>query len=110
MFKQKDDLFFGDIIEFFKTLEPQFLSLLSELCKIIELILVLPASNADCERCFSRLKLIKDRQRSTVGSEKLNFFMIVALNKTIFDNLDFEEIADEFMSRNERRQKNILGK
>ena len=82
------------------------LSLLSELCKIIELILVLPASNAESERS---LKLIKGRLRSTMKTDKLNHIMIVGLNKDIFDNLDFEEVVDEFISRNERRQK-LLGK
>ena len=103
------NLVFGDIIEFFKRCAPQVLSLLSELCKIIELILVLPASNAESERSFSKMKLIKGRLRSTMKTDKLNHFMKVGLNKDIFDNLDFEEVVDEFISRNERRQK-LLGK
>ena len=101
------NLVFGDIIEFFKRCAPQVLSLLSELCKIIELILVLPASNAESERSFSKMKLIKGRLRSTMKTKKLNHFMIVGLNKDIFDNL--EEVVDKFISRNERRQK-LLGK
>ena len=109
IFRKKDNLVFGDIIEFFKRCAPQVLSLLSELCKIIELILVLPASNAESERSFSKMKLIKGRLRSTMKTDKLNHFMIVGLNKDIFDNLDFEEVVDEFISRNERRQK-LLGK
>lgn len=109
MFKKKDNLVFGDIIDYFKKLEPQILSLLSEVCKIVKLILVLPASNAESERSFSKMKLVKDRLRSTMNAKKLNHFMIVAHNKDIFDNLDFEEIADEFISRTDRRQK-ILGK
>ena len=109
IFRKKDNLVFGDIIEFFKRCAPQGLSLLSELCKIIELILVLPASNAESERSFSKMKLIKGRLRSTMKTDKLNHFMIVGLNKDIFDNLDFEEVVDEFISRNERRQK-LLGK
>ena len=94
---------------YFKKLEPQILSLLSEVCKIVKLILVLPASNAESERSFSKMKLVKDRLRSTMNAKKLNHFMIVGHNKDIFDNLDFEEIADEFISRTDRRQK-ILGK
>ena len=109
IFRKKDNLVFGDIIEFFKRCAPQVLSLLSEICKIIELILVLPASNAESERSFSKMKLIKGRLRSTMKTDKLNHFMIVGLNKDIFDNLDFEEVVDEFISRSERRQK-LLGK
>ena len=55
------------------------------------------------------MKLIKGRLRSTMKTDKLNHFMIVGLNKDIFDNLDLEEVVDEFISRNERRQ-NLLGK
>ncbi len=55
------------------------------------------------------MKLIKGRLRSTMKTDKLNHIMIVGLKKNIFDNLDFEEVVDEFISRSERRQK-LLGK
>lgn len=109
MFDLKENLVFGDIIDYFTNLEPQVQILLSEVCKVVELVLVLPASNAESERSFSKMKIIKDRLRSTMSAKKLNHYMIVAHNKSIFDNLDFDEIADEFISKNERRQK-ILGK
>ena len=109
IFEKKENLVFGDIIDFFKNLEPQVQILLCEVCKVLELVLVLPASNGESERSFSKMKIIKDRLRSTMSAKKLNHFMIVAHNKAIFDSLDFEEIADEFISKNERRQK-ILGK
>ena len=83
-------------------------NLLSEVCKVLELILVLPASNAALERSFSRMKNIKTRLRSTMTAKHLNHFMIMGHYKEMVDNLDLEKIAAEFICRNENRQK-VLG-
>ena len=64
MFPDNDTLCYTDVIDFFKKLEPGKRKLLSEVCKVFELILVLPASNAEVERSFSKLKIIKTRLRS----------------------------------------------
>lgn len=39
-------LFISDIIEYFKSLLPAQLDLLSEVCKLLKLFLVMPATNA----------------------------------------------------------------
>ena len=49
MFQDQKDIEYGDIIPFFKNLKPEMRNLLSEVCKVVELILVLPASNAALE-------------------------------------------------------------
>ena len=72
MFQDEKSKSYGDIIPFFKKLKPQMRNLLSEVCKVLELILVLPASNAALERSFSRMKNIKTRLRSTMTAKRLN--------------------------------------
>ena len=108
MFQNEKSKRYGDIIPFFKKLKPQMRNLLSEVCKVLELILVLPASNAALERSFSRMKNIKTRLRSTMTAKRLNHFMIMGHYKEMVDNLDLEKIAAEFISRNENRQR-VLG-
>ena len=108
MFQGEKSKSYGDIIPFFKKLKPQMRNLLSEVCKVLELILVLPASNAALERSFSRMKNIKTRLRSTMTAKRLNHFMIMGHYKEMVDNLDLEKIAAEFICRNENRQK-VLG-
>ena len=50
-------LVFDDIIEHFKKMEPRCRGLLSEVMKIFELVLVLPATNATSERSFSKIEV-----------------------------------------------------
>ena len=109
MFQDQKDIEYGDIIPFFKNLKPEMRNLLSEVCKVVELILVLPASNAALERSFSKMKFIKTRLRSSMKAKRLNHYMIMGHYKEMVDNLDLEKIAFEFIRRNENRQK-VLGK
>ena len=99
----------GDIIQYFKNLEPSLKDLLSEVCKIVELTLVLPASNAESERKFSLMKLIKTRLRSTMTQKRLNHFMIFGGYPELVDKLDLTEIAQEFVAKRLNRE-NIFGK
>ena len=65
-FPAKEELIFQDIIIFFKNMNPGLRALMTEVCKVMELIQVLPATTASPERSFSRSKLIKTPLRSTM--------------------------------------------
>ena len=88
-----------DIIEYFQDLEPSNKNLLSEFGKIIELILVLPATNATSERSFSKLKL-----HSTMSQARLNHYMIFSVYKEHVDTLDLPAPAKEFVLRYPKRE------
>ena len=105
MFPKGNYLQFGDIISYFKENPLKLKECIPEVCKIVELILVLPASNATPERSFSKLKLIKTHLRSTMSAERLNHFMILGLYTEMVDNLNVDKIATEFISRYEIRKK-----
>ena len=105
MFPKKDDLKFGDLISFFKENARKVRYCIPEVCKVMELILVLPASNASPERSFSKLRSIKTHLRSTMSAERLNHFMILGHYTKMVDNLDSEKIATEFISRYEVPEK-----
>ena len=98
-FETKQNVKIEDIIVYFKTLNPGLKSLLSEVCKVMELVLVLPATTAEGERCFSRLKLVKTHLRTTISQEHLNHFMVMGIYPNLVDKLDSNKIADEFISR-----------
>merc|ERR1712173_314482 len=96
IYPRKEILVMSDIIDYFKSLGPRVKDLLSEVCKVMELILVLPCSNAESERKFSLMKLIKTRIRSKISQERLNHFMIFGGYPELVDNLlDLKEIAQE---------------
>ncbi|KAK3927422.1 Primosomal protein N', partial [Frankliniella fusca] len=49
-----------------------------------------------CERCFSKLKMLKTRLRSRMSDEYLNDAMIIAVERETSDNLDPEHILDKY--------------
>ena len=50
MFSEKKDVTYADIMAYIRQLGPDVLLFIGEVCKVVELILVLPASNATIER------------------------------------------------------------
>lgn len=61
----------SEIVEFFKSLTLAQKEHLSEVCKLLKLLLVMPATNATSERSFSSLRRIKSYLRSTMNQERL---------------------------------------
>lgn len=70
----------------------------------MQLILVLPATNATSERSFSAMRRVKYYLRSTMGQERLNHLMVLHVHKSETDSLDLIQIANTFVSRNDHRE------
>lgn len=60
-------------------------------------------TNVSDERSFSKLKLIKNYLRNTIGDDRLNSLSILAIEYEVLDNLNFDEIIDEFVSLKNRK-------
>ena len=56
-----------DIVEFMR--QDGYCDLLSEGSTVLQLILVLPATNAECERCFSCLKRVKTYLKNALSQK-----------------------------------------
>ena len=78
-------------------------SLLSEVVKLVSLILVMPATNATSERSFSALRRVKTYLRSSMNQSGLNHLMIFHVHKEFTDNLDLIACANDFVAGNEHR-------
>lgn len=83
-------------------------SLLSEVITILQIILVMPATNAVSERSFSALKRIKDYLRSMMLQGRLNNSMLLHIHEDEFDIMDLIQIANTFGSKNKSRN-NMFG-
>ena len=70
----------------------------SEVCMMVRLILVMPATNAANERSFSTMRRIKSYLRSTMGQARLNHVMVLHIYQEQLDELDLTAIANEFVS------------
>ena len=62
-FSSKDQVVLSDILSFFQTCTPGQLELLSQVTKLVKLLLVMPATNAESERTFSAVRQIKNDQQ-----------------------------------------------
>lgn len=80
------DAFLEEPISYWKTNITAFISFnneqikLQDLCTIAVRVLVLPGSEAICERCFSQLKLIHNHLRTTLKSDILDCLLRIKLN------------------------------
>lgn len=67
-----------------RSLQPQCPDILS----LVDLILTVPASTADCERGFNQMKLVKSDWRSRLTSRSLCDLLTVQLSSASIENYD----------------------
>lgn len=104
VFPEKNDLSFQDILQHFEKMGEGMKSMFSQIFILIELILIMPASNASSERYFSILPRIKSRLRSTMTQARLNHLTICSIYKDKLNELNLMEVLNEFSSANEARR------
>ena len=72
--------------------------LLSQVVKLMKLLLVMPATNAISERSFSAMRHIKTYLRSTMVQERLYSVMVLHIHKELTDGLDLNNICKDVKS------------
>ena len=80
-------------------------AVLSELTKLIKILLTIPMTTSEPERCFSTLKRIKTFLRSTMNNDRLNALAVLSIEKK-FLNMNpqiKEKIIDLFAQSKTRR-------
>ena len=92
-----------DIKEYFLSLSHGQLSLISSVKRLLQLILVMPATNASSERSFSALRRVKSYLRTTMKQERLNYLMLLHVHKDKTDKMDLKSILNEFVSYSDHR-------
>ena len=90
-----------DIQDYFCSLTDGQQCLLKEVCKILQLVLVMPATNCTSERSFSALRRVKTYLRSTMVQERLNHLLVLHVHKERTGALDLTDIGDKFVAGSE---------
>ena len=67
------------------------------------ILLTIPITVASVERSFSKLKLLKSYLRSTMTQERLNGLATIALENDVLEKIKYEDMIEDFISRNTRR-------
>ena len=78
------------------------------LLRLYWILCTLPASSCSAERALSRLRIIKNRLRSTMCDEWTKALMVLASEKDILRTLTNDEIIDNYAVLSDRLQKQLL--
>ncbi len=68
---------FFDLLEYFSNLSQGQSALMNQVCELMQLVLVMAATNATSERSFSALRRVKSCLRATMLQERLNYLMLL---------------------------------
>jgi hypothetical protein len=82
---------------------------ISEVCTVLKLIMVIPATNAISERSGSALRRVKTYLRSTMSQARLNNLLLLHTHKQRTDALDIPSCLNLFVQGSEHRQQ-VFGK
>lgn len=102
-FSGRGDLSLFECLEALSAMSAAEKSYFSEVCVIVKLITVMPATNAVSERSFSAMRRLKTYLRSTMRQSRLNYLMLLAINKDRLDKIDVDDIGEEFVTGSEHR-------
>lgn len=94
---------FASVLDFLKG-KNYLLTMLPELVKFVRLFLTIPTTTCTAERSFSSLRQLKSYLRSTMVQTRLNSVAILNCHRDLTNGLNLEDVADEFIMRNEIRR------
>ena len=67
---------------------------LGSACRLSDLVLMV--SNCSAERSLSKMKLIKNRLRTSMGNERLSHLALMSIQGDILREINFEDLVTEF--------------
>ena len=94
-----------DVIQYLRNFSAAEQEVLSQVVKLVRLILVNPATNAISEGSFSAMRRIKTYLRSTMGQSRLNAVMVLHIHK---EKTDKTSVVDN--SGGSDHRKTVFGK
>jgi hypothetical protein len=71
-------------------------------------LVTLPVTSCSAERALSRLKIIKNRLRSTMSDEWMSDLMVLAAEKDIVSCISCDAIIDSFASLSDHLKRQLL--
>lgn len=92
-----------EIWDHFKDLSLAQRDIMSEVCVVIKLLMVMPATNAVSERSASGVRRIKTYLRSTMSQLRFNNLLVLHVHKDRADQLNLKTCLNEFVSGSDHR-------
>ena len=69
-----------------------------------KLSLTMPITSCEAERYFSKLAFIKNKFRSTMTEDRLNFLSILSIENYIARKLSYDNRVHEYVAREHRKK------
>ena len=86
-----------DLKRYFLSLSNSQTSPIGQVTKLMQLILIMPATNAIAERSFSALRWVKSYLRSPMFQERLSYLVRINVHKDQTDKLCLKGSINEFV-------------
>ena len=77
----------------------------SETCKLLKILVTVPMTTCEAERCFSTLNRVKTFLRSTMLEKRLSALAMLSIEKELVRNMSSfnERVIDKFAEKKDRR-------
>ncbi|RYX86566.1 hAT transposon family protein [bacterium] len=69
----------------------------------ITIFLISPVSVATGERSFSKLKIIKNYLRNSMGQNRLNSLAMLSIEHELAESLDYDDVTEQFAATKVRK-------
>ena len=102
-FKSQIPVILDDIHKYMLTIKCDQRPFYSVVIKVLQLILVMPATNASSKRSFSAVRCLKNYLRSTMSQQRLNNLMVLHVHGDVTDSLDLKKAAQRFIKNHGHR-------
>ena len=93
-----------DIRVLVKQLKKPIRNLISEVVKMIKLVIVMPATNSISECFFSAMRRLYIYLRTNMGSNHLKNAMVLHIHKDRLDQLSMVDVANDFAFKSDHRK------
>ncbi|CAI6377037.1 unnamed protein product [Macrosiphum euphorbiae] len=60
------------------------------------MFIIIPVTSCTCERTFSKLTIVKNKLRNTIGQERLNALLFLFVEQELTNSVDVNSVIDEF--------------
>lgn len=76
---------------------------MEELRRLYSILIAVPVTSAGCERVFSKLALIKNKLRSTMAQDRLQYLVLCSVERDVLKQASLDNIVDRFAHAENRR-------
>ena len=75
---------------------------------LLHIYLVLMVSNCSAERSFSKMKLIKNRLRTSMSNDRLSHLALMSIESDILREINFQDLLTEFAKKKKARKVSLI--